>query len=141
MNRIEMNTIAEALVKKRSWIKKGFQNFLGAWKESTKDMIDLPRRFKEIEVYKEETYNSHGEEVTLRYVITAGEDGLEFYRQTSSYPEDEIDYSNMGAETIKAIMAGDLPGKIWDHFKKIQSSIDDLNITESRINELIEKLA
>jgi len=144
MNRIEMNTIAEALVKKRSWIVRGFESLMQSWDKQTSGVKDLPERFKKIIILKKEIIDSCGyvcEE--RRYFIKIGSPQFD-YEYTNGMMgcwENSDHYPEITAELVREIMAGDLPGKIWDHFKKIQSSIDDLNITESRINELIEKLA
>ena len=144
MNKIEINTIVEALAKKSTWIVKGFNNFLKIWEKQTKNMENLPGRFKKIIILEKDIIDKCGyvcEE--RRYFIKIGWNGVDF-----DYTNDHMEcwensdhYPEITAELVREIMAEDLSNKIRNHFKKVQNSIDVLLKTEEKMNELIKKLA
>ena len=144
MNTIEMNTIADALSQKQSWVVKGFEDLLTAWKGSTEKMGDLSEKFKKVIVLEKDIQDRCGyvcEE--RRYFLEIGNNILDY-----NYTDDRMEcwehsqhYPEITASLVREIMAGDLPSKIRNHFKKVQKEIDVLFKTEEKINELIEKLA
>ena len=144
MNTIEMNTIADALLAKRSWIVRGFESLMQSWDKQTSGMKDLPEKLKKIFILKKEIIDSCGyvcEE--RRYFIKIGSPQFD-YEYTNGMMgcwENSDHYPEITAELVREIMAEDLPNKIRNHFKKVQNSIDVLFKTEEKMNELIKKLA
>lgn len=137
MNKIEIETITEAMAMKQTWIRKELDDFLKVWAEITKENISGHEKF-----ILDEYSTSEEAYVTNRIYLRRGvaEIDVDFY---DGYAWENCDnYLDLDDQPIARIrqIIKRINESLTHYFKNIQKDIRDLDEISMQIRSIIEKL-
>ncbi len=133
MNKIEIETIIEALQSKQSWIVKEFNDFLGAWANATDGFPEA----KKITVY---TINADYDTSGKEYFLTTGSDQLDYqWSHPDGSTSESKSYPMITAALVRKI-APNLENSIVKFFRNQQIYIEKLSVAGRAIDSLLTKL-
>ena len=136
MDKIEIETIQDAIILKQTWVKKSLDDFLNEWAKITKDHISGHQK---MEIYR------YGREENERLVLIRGRDYIIIENYDYNYEkweEDPIEYFNLEEYSIWKIrkVIKNINAKLHGYFKDIQADIDTLSEAGEQIVAITEKL-
>ena len=138
MTKTEFTTIADALQKKHSWIRAGFEDLLSAWCEATKDM-DVIGRVHIGDFVLNDEYTHAVYLQPFKYKLYFREDTPYGYSDIDHYIDDgtpECGFRDaLSIELIRWATPRISPA-ITKHFKSIQRDIDALSETADEIRRI-----
>lgn len=141
MNRIEIETITEAMVKKQTWIRKEMQTFLDAWGKITSENID---GFKHLKLA-----NTGNDDQAKDIYLTRGEAHLNFNPSYVDYGEDEdyylldkkeTDANDYITSTMLRSVIEEIPEKLTKYFQNMQNKIDAYSVAGQELSRIINCL-
>jgi len=139
MNKIEIETITDAMVAKQTWIRKELKSFLQVWKKITEEPIP-GHSFFTLYIYADENENDQ------KILLTRGADQIDQWEYSQytdeyeSYNNPYLDIDELPMWQIREIICC-IHEKLADYFKNIQKDIDNLSESGQKIQNLIDKLS
>ena len=135
MDKIEIETIQDAIILKQTWVKKSLDDFLNEWAKITKDHISGHQK---MEIYR------YGQEQSSRLVLNRGQYYIEIEHNhyDAGWEEDTEEYFNLENHSIWEIKKAikNINAKLHAYFKNIQADIDSMSEAGEQIAAITEKL-